>query len=384
MITGPDLSVVIPTRGRGRKLCACLRALARQTVDPARIEVLVGFDGPDEPGAAAARDAWASAGGRAALHLVQCPREGYNAARNRLLEVARGRVLLSLNDDVIPAPGLVEAHLRAHVLGRPPLRGGSERASGHPAAGHSAIIVGRSPWAIPENDTLFDRLVRETGMIFFYSEMDAAPPDRWRNWGFRHAWGLNLSAPIDLVRAVGGFTAIPRRYGYDDIELAWRLSHRFGLPVLYRPEAEATHDHRYTPADVLARERCLGEAAWHFARRNPPFAMELFGRDITSPEEVGYARAFVEREARDAERQRACFGALADIPAGAITGTDAPALLEAIGQQHILLKRWEWRRGLLDAADAGATPDQPAITRSWAAQISCIDDSASCVKPMRG
>src|SRR5688572_10525522 len=78
--TRKDVSILIPTHGRPRKLCACLEALAKQSADPARLEVFVGFDGEDEAGAAAARRAWAEAGGwEGSLHLVQCARAGYNA-----------------------------------------------------------------------------------------------------------------------------------------------------------------------------------------------------------------------------------------------------------------------------------------------------------------
>jgi GT2 family glycosyltransferase len=334
----------MPTHARPRKLCACLGALAQQTADPARYEVLVGFDGPDEAGAAAARDAWASTGSRAELTLVHCPREGYNAARNRLLERASARIALSLNDDVIPAPGLVEAHARAQDEAAAKL------------GGPGAVISGRSPWVIPERDTLFDRLIRETAMIFFAAELDAAAgaaADRWRNWGFRHAWGLNMSAPLDLVRSAGGWTAFPLAYGYDDIELAWRLQQR-GLPVLHRPEAEAAHDHRYLPRDVLARERKLGQSAWLFAQANPAFGRDLFGRDITSDDELDYARQFVAREARDAERLRQRFLSLAELPADVVgSGPHAAAALDALCQQHTLLKRWEWRSGLMAASGRG-------------------------------
>jgi CheY-like chemotaxis protein len=36
---------------------------------------------------------------------------------------------------------------------------------------------------------------------------------------------------------VGGWTAFPLAYGYDDIEIAWRLRERFDTPVLYGVEA---------------------------------------------------------------------------------------------------------------------------------------------------
>ncbi len=371
-----DVSVIIPTRGRPEKLGACLRGLARQTAGPDRCEVLVGFDGPDPDGAGRARAAWRDAGGdEGALHLVECPREGYNAARNRLIAAARGRIMVSLNDDVVPEPALVDIHLREQ----------------HAAIdrGRAAIITGYSPWRRRPGDTLFDRLVRETSMVFFYDRMlqsevhqggigpaPASPahlltcspaqvsspphpltpsPPHLRDWGFRHCWGLNFSCPLGAVREIGGFTAVPRAYGYDDIELAWRLRERFGMPVLFRPEARAEHDHRYTPRGVLEREQRLGEAAWHFAAINAAFCREVFGRDVRGEAEVVYSREFVARECAAAARLEKSFLGLADLPASAVDGPHRPALINLLYEQHLLLKRWMWRKGLLDATDSDGT-----------------------------
>ncbi len=383
--------MIIPTRARPDRLGACLRGLARQTAGPDRGEVLVGFDGPDADGAGRARAAWRDAGGdEGALHLVECPREGYNAARNRLIAAARGRIMVSLNDDVVPEPALVEVHLREQ----------------HAAIdrGRAAIITGYSPWRRHPDNTLFDRLVRETSMVFFYdrmmvgdgsgqvaewpaaagerrgrvpssnrpfssliahrSSLIASPsphhpltpsPHHLHDWGFRHCWGLNFSCPLGAVREVGGFTAVPRAYGYDDIELAWRLRERFGMPVLFRPDARAVHDHLYTPREVLDREQRLGESAWHFAAINPAFCREVFGRDIRSDAELAYSREFIAREASAAGRLEQSFLGLSDIAASAVDGTHAPQLLNLLYEQHLLLKRWMWRKGLLDAADSGRT-----------------------------
>src|SRR5690606_10528867 len=140
---------------------------------------------------------------------------------------------------------------------------------------------------------------------------------------------------------VGGFTAFPLLYGYDDIEIAWRIArHAPGTPVLFRPGACAPHDHRYTPADVLAREGKLGATAWRFAGHNPGFALDTFGRDIRSAAEIAYSREFVAREARDAARLRDTFLAFDRIPAssvGGAAGAERLALLGALAQQHLLL-----------------------------------------------
>ncbi|MEX2218272.1 MAG: glycosyltransferase family A protein [Phycisphaerales bacterium] len=369
-----DLSVIIPTHARPRKLAACLARLARQTLAGDRYEVLVGVDGPDEGSAAAAREAWGRCG--AALTVIPCPRAGYNAARNALLPQARGRYLVSLNDDVLPEPGFLEEHLRAHA----------EREAAERGAGRGAVITGYSPFVRFEDETVFDVLARETSMIFFYDQMVPAEDQpgpaaggptlrggssgpagsgpaaerratrepEW-DWGFRHCYGLNFSAPAGAVREVGGFVAFPLAYGYDDIELAFRLRERLGLPVLFRARARAEHDHRYTPRGVLEREERLGAAAWHFAGVNPAFAGAVFGRDIRSEGELAYSREFVEREAGLARLLEGTFLALGEMAAGAIEGAHRGTLLAALYQHHLPLKRYWWRRGLLGAADGAAT-----------------------------
>ena len=336
-----DVSVLIPTRGRPERMAVCVGALARQTLPPSCYEVLLGLDGPDELAASAAREAWDKC--RARLEVVTCGRAGYSPARNRLLEHARGRVLVSLNDDVVPAPELLEAHLAEQDAVR--------------ARGGEAVIMGNSPWKIHEPDRLIDRLIRETSMVFFYDRMGTDDPDR--DWGFRHAWGLNCSIPLDRVREVGGWTAFPFAYGYDDLELAHRLQ---PMPVLYRPTARAEHDHRYEPDEYLMRELRLGHSAWLFAREHPAFARALFGCDPTTRKELSYFHAFVHRERGAARRLLASFRRLAEIPADAVDGPHGQALIRLLYEQHLLLKRWMWRSGLLEAAadrsiDALPLPD---------------------------
>jgi glycosyltransferase involved in cell wall biosynthesis len=338
-----DLSVVIPTYQRPEKLRACIAGLARQSLPRDRFEVLVGLDGPDTLSESIAHEA---AAGAINLQVIACPREGYNAVRNTLLKHARGRHLVSLNDDVLPAPSLLETHLREQQAAE--------------SRKQPAIITGYSPWKLHESDTLFDRLIRETSLIFFYDQMlsshsvpsclrASVPSDR--DWGFRHCWGLNFSAPLAMVREVGGFTAIPLAYGYDDIEIAFRLQQRYRTPVLFRPEARAEHDHRYQPREVLEREFKLGEAAWHFAKVNPAFARALFNRDITAPDELAYSREFIQREQHAADRIEQSFLTLNTIPAATIAGPHAPELITMLYQQCLLLKRHTWRRGLLSASE---------------------------------
>lgn len=339
-----DASVLIPTYGRATKLAACVASLLKQRTS-ARFEVVIGVDGGlEDPGRiarAAAEGAWNAAGARAGreLRIIDCPREGYTLVRNRLVEAARGEWMVSLNDDVVCEPGFLESHLQAHAE-----RAGSGKGP--------AIVVGDSPYVERPHESLLDRLVRRTPMVFFYDAMNTpeARADRERDWGFRHCFGLNFSARLSAVREVGGFFARPHLYGYDDIELGFRLAQRFTMPVLYRPEARLWHDHHYEPTQILERERKLGESAWIFAGANPEFATACFGRDIRSEEELAYSREFVRRERSAVERVRATFMGFGGMAAEVVAGGHERELLSALYQQHLLLKRWEWRVGLLAGA----------------------------------
>lgn len=362
MLPGCALTVIIPTFLRRHRAAACVASLVGQR-SPAPFEILVGSDGPDpdlapviagviQPASAAPTRGDSSMGGHAhvtfarqaddrpAVRVFEFSKSSAGGVRNHLLAHARGQVVLFLNDDVTAHPDLIATHLAAQHA-------------------EPALIVGSAPWRLHPDDSIFDRLVRETSMVFFYDVMDAAvradpaAADR-RDWGFRHCYSLNLSAPRAALERVGGFTVVPGAYGHEDIELAHRVQTTLGLPLRYRPAAQVIHDHRYGPADILRREVQLGKDSWAFARLRPAFAQAVFGRDITAPAELAYSREFVAREHAAAERQRATFTALAELPAGSVPASDTSSgttMIRALYEQHLLLKRYEWRRGLLAAAE---------------------------------
>lgn len=332
----PAISVILPTRERTGKLGSCLRAFATQTLPPDRFEVLVALDGEDaESDRLVTRLATETP---FALRLIRCPARGIAHAKNELLGAARGRFVLSINDDILPEPGFVEAHLRAQEEALP--RGG-------------AMVLGATPWVVHEPDRLFDRMIRETSMVFFYDRMLASPHlhDADHDWGFRHAWNMNLSMPRDAALDAGGYTVFPDPIYYEDLELAHRLQRERGMPVLYRPGAVALHDHRYEPRGYLAREEVLGRTAWGVAQTRPLFAREVFGRDITTEAEAAFCRDSVERDRALADRLRASFERTATLPSGAIDGRQPGFLMNALYEQHLALKRWHWRVGFLRAVD---------------------------------
>lgn len=234
-LTGPyELSVVIPTHGRGTKLHKLLAQLAAQTLDPRRFEVVVVDDGTTPPvEVVAARLPYR-------FELLRQPQRGPAAARNRGIERCSAPLVLILNDDAVPARDLLERHLAGHADAR--LRGLGDVA-----------VLGTFGFTEEARQSPFVRLLDETDLLFGYGTLRH---DALHAWGA--FWTCNISIARQSLLAVGGFDAqLFDQAICEDVELGYRLEQR-GLRVLYREDCVAQHDHKFTPREYFARHARLG------------------------------------------------------------------------------------------------------------------------------
>ena len=186
---------------------------------------------------------------------------GPAAARNRGIELAKGELILFIDDDVIAAPDLVEQHLRSHRSGRPGL-----------------VVIG--PMLTPDGVRLNPWIQWEQRMLYKqYSAMAHGIFDPT----FRQFYTGNASVERSALMEVGGFDVRYRRA--EDVELGHRLA-RVGCMFSFNHEAITWHHanrtfeswlsnaHDYGTYDVLlARGSGCGErlrlVSDEFARRNP-------------------------------------------------------------------------------------------------------------------
>jgi GT2 family glycosyltransferase len=333
-----DASVIILTHRRPDKLAACLNAVARSRITPAHadsgahcgahIECIVTIDGHEPHTADTARQIWQAAGGHPRrLIIVSGDHAGPCIARNHAIDVARGSTLIFFNDDVVPHPDCIAKHLQAQHNYREHNRTQNDA---------GAIISGDSPWNPPTPDTFFAHMLRETGMVFFHNTMRTSTNPH-HDWGFRHAWMLNISIPAHAVRTVGCLNHTHITYGRDDDELAFRLTTQLNMPVLFCREAVAIHDHPMTPEQYLQREYQLGLGSPTFAHTRPECSLALFGRDILSPEFHQFAR---ERAANVTPALHDWFLSLDTLPPAHTISELADAYT-----RHLPLKRAAWLQG---------------------------------------
>lgn len=242
----PIVSVVIPTRDRRELVVTELQALAEQTLDSDRYEVIVVVDGSAD-GTLEAMEAFHAPFPMRAIWQAGA---GRAAARNAGIGAAAGGIIVFLDDDMLPTPGLLTAHIRAHPSG-------ARRA-----------VLGPAPIQLGADASVVTRYVG-TKFNRHLAQLAAGAPI-----GFRELYTGNLSIRRDVLADVGLFDLDFTIYGNEDSELAIRLL-AAGVEFLYAPDAVAYQ--RYTKGfAALARDNVeKGRTAVILARKHPQAASEL-------------------------------------------------------------------------------------------------------------
>lgn len=208
------MSVVVPSYRRLHRL----PHMAQSWLDQGCDELVLVLDGP-HPG-------WQEA---LAVHRED-PRvlvveleenRGLALARIAGLRSARGELVLLADDDVVPRPGLLAHHRRAH------------RAA-------EVVVVGSMPVALPR------RRPRDAAPTYLYAREYAHQAKVWRQAPetvVSSLWGGNVSLPRALYEAAEeSRPSIALPYN-EDLDLGWRLRD-LGARAAFVPAAAADHHHR--------------------------------------------------------------------------------------------------------------------------------------------
>lgn len=217
------VSVVVPTFQKVDLLSTTLEALTGQTYPAGALEVVVVDDCSGDDTGAFLEGLDPPYRLTVETHAVN---RGRAAARNTGIRAASGDLVVFLDDDMRAEPDLVAEHVAFH-----------ER---HPGS----AVIGNALTA------------PELGQSNVYSYLDTrgvhklAPGDRAPA---RYFLTNNSSVPRTALLAAGLFDDSFASYGFEDMEIAYRLEREAGLRFWYCSAAVAYHIHSHTLDELLAK-----------------------------------------------------------------------------------------------------------------------------------
>lgn len=243
-MTAPELSVVVATFNRPDSLLRILRELAAQTCDLARFEVVVVDDGSRDDATERVR-AEQSAFAGLSLQLHRQQNGGAARARQKGAELARGRLVLFVDDDMILPAEFVASHLQAHQ-------------------GHDRRVVMGRLRAAPGLATmpLFER---------FYARMldrfAAEVAQKDAHFSGPSLYTGNLSLPRALFFEAGGFDV---SFGQiEDAELGVRLE-RAGADFVFSEAGYTVHASDHVSRDKWLKRSVTDGKFWtRLAHKHP-------------------------------------------------------------------------------------------------------------------
>jgi glycosyltransferase involved in cell wall biosynthesis len=233
-----EISVVIPTFNNCQVLRRTLDHLAAQTFPHDQYEVIVSDDGSTD----ATEEMVRTYPFPGTLRYISHGHGGFAATENHGVRSARGRAVLFVDSDFWVEPGLLAAHHRHYPPG----------ARGIAVQG---VTTGIHPDALT---TPFMKVKLLSPDLTVRSRHRMSP---------YHIVTRNLSMLKADLEAAGGFDEAMSGYGYEDLDLALRMT-AMGVVFEFEPDARGVHYHVETLEAVERKQYGAGWSAVYVWRKH--------------------------------------------------------------------------------------------------------------------
>lgn len=246
-------SVVIPTYNRSEKLKNCLKSLFEQDYSKHEYEIVVIDDGSNDDTQQILKKFQKKS--PVPLSFFSQQNQGQAIARNFGIQKAVGEIILLIGDDIIATPQLLKEHDHTH--------------KNYPE--ENAGCLGFITWHPKLNATPLMKFMERGGAIFnrFGGHQFAFDLlERKTTADYNFFYTSNISLKSSLLKKFK-FDPWFSGYGWEDIELGYRLTQQAGLVLYYEPNAIAFHDHFMTFDDFIARMHNIGRSSWIINKRYP-------------------------------------------------------------------------------------------------------------------
>lgn len=237
-ISKPVISVVIGAYNQIHCLPLVLEEFEKQTLDHGEFEVIV-VDSTSTDGTSEFVKSYSPSYNF--VGIVQ-ENKGKTAARNRGVELAKGDIIFITDSDMIPHPDLLQRHVDAQ--------------------------------ASVSSPTCFEGQTCNLKVLEWPTTSGNMEPYITRDYSDGKSLGWyyfltgNISFPKQLFLAEGGFDPDFLGYGWEDLELGYRLSKK-KVPLIYLKQAINYHYHVITRDEDIQRHVKKGASAQIFVKKHP-------------------------------------------------------------------------------------------------------------------
>lgn len=245
-------SVVIPTYNRSQILLECIEALYKQSVSIKDYEVIIVDDGSTDNTATVVKNLRKF---HPNLYYHFQKNQGQGVARNNAIKKAKGKVIVLIGDDIIATHDFLFEHQKLHYA--------------HPE--ENSAVLGFTAWHPKLQINSFMRWMTDGSTVlgkfgghqFAYEKLQGK-----EQADFNFFYTSNISLKRSLLNKFS-FDQSFSGYGWEDIELGYRLSKEANLKIYYNASAIAYHDHFMTEDSLKGRMIAIGKSAWTIHRKYP-------------------------------------------------------------------------------------------------------------------
>jgi len=239
------LSVIIPTHNRADILKVCLeKIIAQQGVD---FEVIVVDDGSTDHTGNVVSNVQRQ---KSNVKYVKQPASHQGVARNTGVKEATGDIIVFIGDDIFVEPGFLKKHHDRHAE--------------YPD--ENVVVLGFTTWDPKLEVNSYMKFLEDSGWQFGYRFLKPAMIGRVDPYKFFYTSNISLKKSFFEKEWFDDSFAF---YGWEDIELGYRLWRNQDMEIYYEPEAIAYHHHYISPSDLISKMRNIGRSALHFQRLQP-------------------------------------------------------------------------------------------------------------------
>jgi len=196
------------------------------------------------------------------IDVLNLDNGGPGIARNKAVGLAKHDIVMFIGDDIQPStPDFFNAHRDFH----------SKRSS------ITEAMIGKTIW--PNNKTLhvgpvMRHIQGRGGEQFGFADLT---PYTWLDWRFFYTSNVSIKKNIVADWGNDGFSHQFKLYGFEDIELAYRLYNisKGDFKIFYDPISEGEHFHPYSFNQFVERQINTGRMARKFIDIHPTALSDL-------------------------------------------------------------------------------------------------------------